>query len=77
MPNLKTLAVKLKNMSRAGEVKRFMQLLELFPNLETLYIQVINFIYSVHDFFYFIFLQKALMNDFICCLLFLFRDTVV
>nr|TKW17636.1 hypothetical protein SEVIR_5G381201v2 [Setaria viridis] len=39
MPNLKTLAVKLKNMSRAGEVKRFMQLLELFPNLETLYIQ--------------------------------------
>lgn len=58
MPNLKTLAVKLKNMSRAGEVKRFMQLLELFPNLETLYIQVINFIYSVHDFFILFFCKR-------------------
>jgi hypothetical protein len=42
MPNLKTLAMKLKNMSHAGEVKRFLQLLELFPNLETLYLQVMS-----------------------------------
>jgi hypothetical protein len=38
-------------MSCAGEVKRLLQLLELFPNLETLYLHVVNSTYSVHDFY--------------------------
>ncbi|CAO1942219.1 unnamed protein product [Urochloa humidicola] len=41
MSNLKTLAVRLYNME---QVKRFMQLLELFPSLETLYIQGNHFL---------------------------------
>jgi hypothetical protein len=58
MPNLKTLAMKLKNMSHAGEVKRFLQLLELFPNQETLYLQVINFIYNLSCFLLFFFFKR-------------------
>jgi hypothetical protein len=44
--------------SHAGEVKRFLQLLELFPNQETLYLQVINFIYNLSCFLLFFFFKR-------------------